>query len=481
MNQRNFKAMIEKKWGEGKYVCVGLDSDIKKLPESIFGEPWQRQFEFNRNIIQSTGDVAACYKINLAFYLAFGESGLWSLKRSIEHLNVVAPDVPVILDPKWGDIDNTNNGYVEFAFDYLKVDAVTLSPYLGEQSLQPFLQRSEKGLFFLCATSNKGAAEFQKEKLENDLYFFEKVATNISQQWERKDCGLVVGATKPEEMKKVRSIAPSTTILLPGVGAQGGDLFNSLQAGLDGKGNGILINLSRSVIFNSPGSDYAAAARQEVMRMNLEITVARDMILQDREVKQIFADTQAVVTDSHFLYTSGKHGDKYINKDAVYPHVREIDRLCYFIARHFADADIDTVVAPALGGITLSQRIASHLSSLKKKEIFSVMAEKDETKNFIISRGQNKYITDKKVLLAEDILTTGGSIKNVGDLVKQMGGQIVGVGALCNRGNVTNEQIGVDCELYALLNVSFASYYPDDCPLCKKGVPFDTRLGKTKK
>lgn len=481
MNQRNFKQMIEKKWGEGKFICVGLDSDLKKIPKSIFGEHWERQFEFNRNIIQATADIAACYKINLAFYLALGPSGLWVLKRTIEYLHVVAPDVPVILDPKWGDIDNTNNGYVEFAFDYLQVDAVTLSPYLGKESLQPFFARSEKGLFFLCATSNKGAEEFQKEKLENGMYLYEQIATNISQLWDNKNCGLVVGATKPESLQEVRKIAPDTNILLPGVGTQGGDLFNSLEAGLDEKGNGLLINLSRSVIFNSPESDYATAARNEVLRVNSQIKEVRDQVRQKREVVKIFATTEAVVTDSHFLYTSGKHGDKYINKDAIYPHTGEIDRLCYFIAHHFSELDIDTVIAPALGGITLSQRIAQHLSNMKFKKVYSVFAERNDTKDFIISRNYNKYIKDRKVLVCEDILTTGGSVKSVIQLVQDEGGVVIGVGALCNRGNVTNEQIGVDCELYALLSVNFESYLADDCPYCKAGIPFNTKLGKTKK
>lgn len=204
--------------------------------------------------------------------------------------------------------------------------------------------------------------------------------------------------------------------------------------------------------------------------------------MNQKQVMGIFAGTHAIITGSHVVYASGKHGSAYINKDAVYPHTDKIANLCYELVerliRQAKISDIDVVIGPALGGIILSQWVANHLSQMRRKEVLAVYAEKDENGTFVIKRGYDKLIKDKKVLLVEDVLTTGGSVKKVIEVVRSIGGQIVGVGALCNRGGVTAADIGDVPVLLSLVNIQMEAWDPEECPLCKQGVPINTDVGK---
>lgn len=198
---------------------------------------------------------------------------------------------------------------------------------------------------------------------------------------------------------------------------------------------------------------------------------------RETEIMKIFEESQAIITGSHIVYTSGKHGEAYVNKDAIYPHTAKVSKLCSFIAEDFENEEIDVVVGPVVGGVALAQWVAHHLSHLQGKEILAVCADKDE-ESFVIKRGQDKFITGKRVLIVEDILTTGGSVKKVVETVKILDGEIVGVGALCNRGKITPEQIGEVPVLKALVNVNLEAYDEIDCPYCKKNVPINTSVGK---
>jgi len=228
------------------------------------------------------------------------------------------------------------------------------------------------------------------------------------------------------------------------------------------------------------------------------------------EIKKIFEEAKAIITGSHVVYTSGKHGDAYVNKDAVYPHTDKVSKLCSFIAEDFEDYEIDAVVGPVIGGVSLSQWTAHHLSRLQGKEVLAISADKIEKPSgatilqslreifteeeiaplveklkdvpaevsFTIKRGQDKLIAGKKVLGVEDVLTTGGSVKKVVEALKQLDCEIVGVGALCNRGNITPEQIGDVPVLKALVNVTLDAFDEADCPYCKNNVPINTSVGK---
>lgn len=256
-------------------LCVGLDSDVTKLPVSLKNKEGA-QLAFNKAIIDATADLVCAYKPNSAFYEAQGADSLEQLRDTVAYINEKHPNIPVILDAKRADIGNTNQGYVDFAFNYLKVDAITLHPYLGGEALQPFLEHKDKGMIILCRTSNPGAGEFQDLSVDGQPVY-QHVAKTVATSWDKnKNCLLVVGATYPEEMKIVRDIVgPDMALLVPGVGAQGGDVEAVLKNGLGANQSGLIISSSRGVIFASDGDDFADKARQEAMKTRDEINKYR--------------------------------------------------------------------------------------------------------------------------------------------------------------------------------------------------------------
>lgn len=257
-------------------ICIGLDSDCSKIPTHLQRNP-DSQFEFNKAIIDATTDLVCAYKPNTAFYEAYGTDGLTQLKKTCDYIRANCPGIVIILDAKRADIGNTNEGYVTFAFDYLKADAVTLHPYLGKEAIQPFLDRAEKGSIILCKTSNPGSGEFQNRKDENGEELYKSVARNVSKEWNtNKNCMLVVGATYPEEIAEVRKITgDDMTFLIPGIGAQGGDIEKTVTAGKNSSGAGMIINSSRGVIFASKEKDFADKARAEALKLREEVNKYR--------------------------------------------------------------------------------------------------------------------------------------------------------------------------------------------------------------
>lgn len=282
--ERNFRQMLEHQWEQGKFVCVGLDSDYDKLPSSFRtpipgGKTVQIQItDFNRRIVEATKDIVGAYKPNVAFYEKYGDQGSVALRDTINHIQAWAADVPIILDAKRADIGNTNLGYVAAAFEQYEADAVTVNPYFGRKALEPFLNCKNKGIIVLCRTSNPGASEFQDLMVVQPdggtTPFYQAVARNVANEWNGNgNCLLVVGATVPEELAEVRKIVgDSIPILIPGIGTQGGDLQKAVQYGKDSHGKGFLINASSSIIFASSGEDYAEAARRETLKLHEHIT-----------------------------------------------------------------------------------------------------------------------------------------------------------------------------------------------------------------
>lgn len=244
-------------------LCIGLDSEYEKLPENIKTAE-HSQFEFNKKIIDATHDLVCTYKPNTAFYEARGAKGIIDLKMTCDYIREAYPDIGIILDAKRADIGNTNNGYVTFAFDYLGVDAITLHPYLGQEAIQPFLDRTDKGSIILCKTSNKGAGEIQDLQVDNKPLYLH-IARLVSQDWNgNNNCMMVMGATFPEELSEVRKIAPNITLLIPGIGFQGGDLEKTLSAGLDSHKKGLIISSSRGIIFASDPRIEAEKLRDQI-------------------------------------------------------------------------------------------------------------------------------------------------------------------------------------------------------------------------
>jgi len=272
---REFADLVQGKWDEMKCVCVGLDSDVRLLPPVLGDDDLNggKQFRFNRAIIEATADLVCAYKPNSAFYEACGSRGIEDLQRTIEFIHEMAPEVPVIVDAKRADIGNTNRAYADYLFEYLNADAITVHPYLGRTTLDPFLERREKGIFVLCRTSNPGGGELQDLVVgPTGRPLFQVVAESVATQWnENQNCGLVVGATYPGELTMVRDIAPDLPLLVPGVGEQGGDLEDSVRRGRRRGGIGTVVNASRSVIFRSRGVDFAEEAALEVSAMNKRV------------------------------------------------------------------------------------------------------------------------------------------------------------------------------------------------------------------
>ena len=255
-------------------VCVGLDSDIDKLPAHIKNKK-NPQFLFNKTIVYATHDLICAYKLNSAFYEAQGAKGIEELKLTCNYLKNEYPEIPIILDAKRADIGNTNIGYVKFAFEYLKVDAITIHPYLGEEAVKPFLEYKDKGIIILCKTSNPGAHEFQDLKVKGKP-LYKIVAENVTKKWNKNNnCLLVVGATYPKELAEVRKIVGDMTLLIPGIGVQGGDLKASLKAGLNSQKQGLIINSSRGIIFASHEKDFVEKARDETKKLKTTINKLR--------------------------------------------------------------------------------------------------------------------------------------------------------------------------------------------------------------
>jgi len=201
--------------------------------------------------------------------------------------------------------------------------------------------------------------------------------------------------------------------------------------------------------------------------------------MNEQEVLRVLGKVGSVIANSHIVYTSGKHGTAYVNKDAVYPHTKEISDLCRAIAQQFANDGVEVVIAPAIGGVILSQWTANHLTELTGSEVLGVYAEKaDSGDAFIIKRGYDKIVAGKNVLVVEDVLTTGGSAKKVVEATRAIGGKVVGLGVLCNRGGITTQDVVDVPKLLALANVKLDAWDEADCPLCAQSVPINTDVGK---
>ncbi len=241
----------------GSLLCVGLDPDFDRLPSALQSEP-HPLFAFCRTVIDATAPFACAFKPNTAFFEAHGAQGWEQLAMVFAHLREHHPDHFTVCDAKRGDIGSTNRGYVRAVYDEFGADSVTLHPYLGREALSPFLDRADRAAILLCRTSNPGAGEFQDLRI-GGTPLWQHVARSISSTWNTKgNCMLVVGATWPDEMRTIRSTAPELTFLVPGIGAQGGDIEATVSAGLRSDGKGLVLASSRAILYSE---DPAAAAR----------------------------------------------------------------------------------------------------------------------------------------------------------------------------------------------------------------------------
>lgn len=266
MNKEQIFEQIKKK---ESFLCVGLDTDFNKIPEHLheYDDPI---YEFNKEIIDATSPYCVAFKPNLAFYESEGVDGWKSFEKTVAYIKQRYPDQFIIADAKRGDIGNTSEMYARSFFDRFKVDAVTVAPYMGEDSVKPFLIYPDKWVILLALTSNKGSHDFQLTKDENGERLFEKVL-RISQSWATyNEMMYVVGATQGELFKDIRRIVPNHFLLVPGVGAQGGSLEEVCKYGMNST-CGLLVNSSRGIIYAGNGENYAYSAGEEAKKLQLEM------------------------------------------------------------------------------------------------------------------------------------------------------------------------------------------------------------------
>ena len=244
-------------------LCVGLDSDLEKLPKTFLKKN-DPVFEFNKFIIDQTSDLVCAYKPQIAYYEAKGIEGLKSLKRTVEYINKKYPYIPIICDAKRADIGSTSQQYAKSLFDYFSFDAITVNPYLGFDAIEPFLNYKNKGIIILCRTSNPGASDFQDLKINKTPLYIEVAKKVVTWNKTYGNCLMVVGATWPQQLKKVRALAKDMFFLIPGIGVQGGSLEKTLEAGLTKNKSGLIINSSRGIIFSENPRTAALQLRNNI-------------------------------------------------------------------------------------------------------------------------------------------------------------------------------------------------------------------------
>lgn len=265
-----FVAALKTRWSSANsLVCVGLDPEPSKFPAHLRNDP-DAVFAFCRAIVDATADLVCCFKPQIAHFAALDAEA--ALQRLIAHIHDRHPGVPVILDAKRGDIGSTAQNYAIETFDRFGADAVTANPYLGRDSVQPFLDRADKGVVVLCHTSNPGAGDFQDLDVRSDRGverpLYQHVAETVAREWNGNgNCALVVGATWPQQLREVRAIVDDMPLLIPGVGAQGGDVEAVLRHGRTAGGTGLIISSSRAILYAGSGEDFADAARAATLEL----------------------------------------------------------------------------------------------------------------------------------------------------------------------------------------------------------------------
>ncbi|WP_314863699.1 orotidine-5'-phosphate decarboxylase [Porphyromonas endodontalis] len=261
------------------FLCVGLDTDLRKIPEHLMRTE-NPMLTFNRAIIDATAGSCVAYKPNVAFYESMGAFGVQVLEHTVAYIREQYPDQFIIIDGKRGDIGNTGMHYARSAYEYLKADALTVAPYMGQDSVKPFLEYKDKWVVLLALTSNQGASDFQLTKNEEGDFFFEQVLKTSSQWSDDEHMMYVVGATQAEYLQRVRNIVPNHFLLVPGIGAQGGDFDQLIEHGMTQE-CGLLVNSSRGILYADSSEHFASAAANEAenLRRKMETALIKQGII----------------------------------------------------------------------------------------------------------------------------------------------------------------------------------------------------------
>jgi len=410
------KATIER---NDSLLCVGLDP----RPEHI---PGGSVLDFNKRIIDATHDLVCAYKPNFAFYEALGLTGLEALQRTIAY---VPDDIPVILDAKRSDIGSTAEAYARAAFEVWGADAVTVNPYLGRDGVAPFVAYADRGVFLLCHTSNPGANDLQTLPVHGDPLYL--AVARRAREWDTHgNLGLVVGATFPDALRAVRELAPQMWILLPGIGAQGGDLRAALVAGLNAGGRGVIVNVSRGVIFADDPRTAAMDLRQRINRVRSAAAPpgsgAADLPAPLHRLALDLFDI-GCVRFGDFTLASGKRSPIYVDLRllASYPGILSAVARAY--AHLLRDISYQRIAAIPYAALPIGTAVALELG-------MPLVYPRKEAKSYGTGRAiEGKFVPGERVVVLDDLITTGGSkIKAIAPL-KEAGLQVQDVVVLIDR------------------------------------------------
>jgi len=417
-----------------------------------------------RELVKSTCDIKGIggYKVGLELVIP---NGLRAVVSAIKEYS----DLPIIYDHQKGGTDIPELGE-KFAksVKLSGVNAVILFPFGGAATEEEWIKTCQKeGLVVLV-----GGHMTQKKFLASEEGFIadsapEKIYSIAAKNGVRD---FVVPGNKVEFVQKYRELLENLlgqgnfVLYAPGFIAQGGDISET----------GKVAGENWHPIVGS--AIYKAENKREAAK---KITEKIEKARIERRSLEIFAQNKAIITGSHIVYTSKRHGSDYVNKDAIYPNTKATDELCGFIAEHFKDAKVEVVVAPAVGGVILSHETAGRLTELTGQEVLGIYADK-EGDTLVFKRGYGEFIKGKRVLVVDDVLTTGGSVAKLVELVRSLDGEVVAVAVLCNRGGVKVEDIGNVPELFALVNVQMADFEESECPFCKASIPINIEVGKGK-
>jgi len=377
-------------------LCVGLDPRPDRFPSQVIAQP-DPIFAFNKTIIDATLDLVCAYKPNIAFYEAQGLEGLAALRRTIEYIHEVT-DIPVILDAKRGDIGSTAEAYAKAAFEVWRADAVTVNPYLGHDAVQSFTAYTDRGVFLLCHTSNPGATDLQTLDCGGRPLY--QVVAEQAARW-GDNVGLVIGATYPQALRVAREMAPQMWILLPGVGAQEGDLEAALAAGLDEQGSGIIVSASRSIIY---AEEPRAAAQELRDRINAARRMAKCQIpISPRDQLILALADIGCVRFGDFTLRSGQRSPIYIDLRLLVSHPGVLRDVAHAYAQLLRPLAFDRLAAIPYAALPIGTAVSLELGC-------PIIYPRKELKGYGTRRAvEGEFQKGERVVVLDDLITTSAS------------------------------------------------------------------------
>ncbi|MEW6233285.1 MAG: orotidine-5'-phosphate decarboxylase [Chloroflexota bacterium] len=448
----SFLEKLERTVAENRsLLCIGLDPDPAKMPERFLGGP-DPVFAFNRSIIDATADLVSAYKPNIAFYEALGINGLQALKKTIKY---VPQGIPVILDAKRGDIGSTAQAYARAAFEYWRADAVTVNPFLGYDAVEPFLRYADRGVLLLCRTSNPGASDFQGLPCPGRPLYL--VVAEKALEWNTAgNVGLVMGATYPRELGLVREMAPDLWFLVPGVGSQGGDLGVVLRAGLDARGAGLIVNVSRQVIYAADPRRAAQGLRDELNQLRDEVMAAppgRDVASRHlagqretliRELQRIGA-----VRFGDFTLKSGALSPIYLDLRLLVSHPDVLAQAARAYAQVLEGLEYHCLAAIPYAALPIGTAVALETGR-------PLIYPRREAKEYGTRKAiEGEFRPGETAVVLDDVITTGASKVEAMSPLKEAGLQVQDVVVLIDReqgGKASLERQGY--RLHAVMTIT---------------------------